>query len=54
MIRGRLIGAGYELNTAAIAVHMFPAGAMLGDPDLVGQTPAALFKSWLIAKGIVK
>jgi hypothetical protein len=53
VIRARLIGAGYEINTAAIAVHMFPAGAALGDPDRAGQSPAATFKTWLSEKGII-
>ena len=53
VIRGRLIGAGYQLNEAAMPVHMFPAAAALGDPERVGMTPAAQFKSWLTDKGIL-
>jgi hypothetical protein len=53
VIRGMLIGSGYELNAAVLAIHMFPAGAALGDPDRVGMTPAAMFKQWLIDRAIV-
>ena len=52
-IRGRLIGAGYTLNAAALPTHLFPAAAVLGDPDRVGLTPAALFKHWLADNGII-
>lgn len=51
-IRGRLAGAGYGLNDAALPVHMFPAGAAVGDPERFG-TPAARFKSWLRERGII-
>ncbi|HVW69193.1 MAG TPA: hypothetical protein VHB68_09470 [Steroidobacteraceae bacterium] len=52
-IRGQLIGAGYSLNDAALPTNMFPAAAVLGDPERVGMTPAALFKHWLADRGII-
>jgi len=53
VIRSRLLAGGYQLNATALPVHIFPAGATLGDPDRVGLTPAALFKTWLVEHGIV-
>jgi hypothetical protein len=54
VIRARLIAAGYQPNEAALPTHWFPAGAALGDPARVGMTPAAIFKQWLIERGILK
>lgn len=54
VIRARLIAGGYSLNEAALPLNYFPAAAVLGDPDRVGLTPAALFKQWLRDKGILK
>jgi chromatin segregation and condensation protein Rec8/ScpA/Scc1 (kleisin family) len=53
ILRGRLIGAGYSLSESVLPTHMFPAGAVLGDPDRVGMTPAAMFKQWLRDKGLI-
>jgi len=53
ILRGRLIGAGYSLNESVLPTHMFPAGAVLGDPDRVGMTPAAMFKQWLRDKELI-
>jgi hypothetical protein len=53
VIRGRLVGAGYTINAAALPTHLFPAAAVLGDPDRVGMTPSALFKTWLVEQGII-
>jgi hypothetical protein len=53
VLRVRIIDAGYEVHHAVLQVHVFQAGAALGDPDRIGLTPAALFKTWLIQQGIV-
>jgi hypothetical protein len=49
--RGRLIGAGYSLNTSAMPYHTFATAAALGDPTR-SETPAGLFRQWLSAVGI--
>ncbi|HJS88697.1 MAG TPA: hypothetical protein VJ738_01890 [Steroidobacteraceae bacterium] len=53
VIRGRLIGAGYQVNETALPVHHFPAAAALGDPDRGGATPAGMFKAWMRDKGLI-
>jgi hypothetical protein len=53
VLRVRIIDAGYEVRHDVLKVHIFPAGAALGDPDRVGLTPAALLKTWLTEQGIV-
>jgi hypothetical protein len=52
VIRARLVGAGYLLNESALPLHLFPAGAALGNPDVVDGLPASRFKRWLVEKGI--
>jgi hypothetical protein len=54
VIRARLITGGYQLNATALPTHWFPTGAAVGDPDRVGQTPAAMFKTWLRDNGIIR
>jgi chromatin segregation and condensation protein Rec8/ScpA/Scc1 (kleisin family) len=53
VLRGRLIGAGFEISEAALPTNAFPSACALGDPDRVGMTPAWVFKTWLKAKGII-
>ena len=53
VLRSRLITGGYQVNETTLPVHVFPHGAQLGDPDRIGLTPAALFKTWLRDRGIV-
>jgi hypothetical protein len=55
VIRARLVAAGYQLSDTALPVHQFPQAALLGNPDLMvsGTNPAAEFKRWLKARGIV-
>ncbi|MGH9641371.1 MAG: hypothetical protein ACRD3Q_02995 [Terriglobales bacterium] len=53
VIRGKLIAGGYAISESQLPVHLFPDGAVLGDPERVGMTPAARFKAWLEAKGII-
>ncbi len=53
VIRGRLLGAGYQLNETALPVHQFPAGAALGDPERRSLTPAGMFRDWLAERGII-
>jgi hypothetical protein len=50
--RGRLVGAGYSLNTAALPYHTFSAAAALGDPARC-ETAAGLFRQWLTTSGIL-
>lgn len=53
VLRSRILTAGYQLNSTAMPTHIFPAACTLGDPDRVGLTAAATFKSWLAANGII-
>lgn len=53
VLRSRLIQGGYDVCSDVLKVHHFPAGAVLGSPDRVGQTPAALFKTFLSEQGII-
>lgn len=56
VIRGRLIGAGYQLNESAIAVPRFISAdvfSALGDPERHSNTPAGRFRDWLSERGII-
>jgi hypothetical protein len=53
VLRARIITAGYTLSDSAMPRHDFPTACMLGDPDRVGMTPAAMFKTWLADRGII-
>jgi hypothetical protein len=52
VLRGRLIGAGYEINECELPTNHFPCAVVLGSPDDVGRSPAWFFKKWLTDKGI--
>jgi hypothetical protein len=50
-LRARLVGAGYTISEAAIAVHLFPTACMVGHPDQNGS-PANQLREFLRSRGI--
>jgi hypothetical protein len=53
ILRGKIIGAGYALNSTSLPIHMFPVASMIGDSRVGAGTPAAQLREWLIARGII-